>query len=174
MRNVLLSRKPCRTSETVALESIRPEVGVADPAVQRVLPSRARTLPRRPEPADPGHMLKNGQMGHVAIDARSTAPPWSPLSRQAGTAQTRGSGFTLKEAEAGRLRRTHRRDDAGSTRQRRLALKPPAFAKGSEIDARGGIPAACSIAGAKSQGDLLVAVGNPQWALGFRIPPSRH
>jgi hypothetical protein len=55
---------------------------------------------------------------------RSTATPRSCYSRQvaARTAQTCGSGFTLKEAEAGRLRRTHRRDDAGSTRQRRLAL----------------------------------------------------
>jgi hypothetical protein len=33
-----------------------------------------------------------------------------------------GLGFGLKEAEAGRSRCTHRRDDAGSTRQRRLAL----------------------------------------------------
>ena len=38
----------------------------------------------------------------------------------------------------------------------------------------GGIPLACSIAGAKSQGGILVAVGNPQWGIGSRIPPSRR
>jgi hypothetical protein len=85
-----------------------------------------------------------------------------------------GLVFALKEAEAGRSRRTHCQDDACSTRRRCLAKQPPTFAEGRKIDARGGIPSACSIAGAKSQGGLLVAVGNPQWGIGFRIPPSRH
>ena len=69
-----------------------------------------------------------------------------------------GLVFALKEAEAGRSQRTH---DACSTRRRCLAKQPPTFAEGRKIDARGGIPSACSIAGAKSQGGLLVAVGNP-------------
>ena len=50
MRDALLGRKPCRTSKAVALEGIPPEVGVADPAVERVLPPHAVTPPRRPEP----------------------------------------------------------------------------------------------------------------------------
>src|SRR5271166_481450 len=83
-------------------------------------------------------------------------------------------GFALKEAEAGRSRRTHCRDDACSTRRRRLAMQPSTFAEGGKIDARGGIPPASSIAGAKPQGGLLVAVGNPQWSISFRIPPSRR
>ncbi len=72
-----------------------------------------------------------------------------------------GLGFALKEAEAGRSRRTHRQDDACSTRRRRVAEQPPTFAEGGKIDAGGGIPPTCSIAGAKSQGGILVAVGNP-------------
>ncbi len=47
-------------------------------------------------------------------------------------------------------------------------MQPPTFAEGSKFDARGGIPPACSIAGAKSQGGILVAVGNPQCE--YRFP----
>ena len=65
-------------------------------------------------------------------------------------------------------------DDACSTRRRRMAMQPSAFAEGGKIDARGGIPPASSIAGAKPQRGLLVAVGNPQWSISFRIPPSRR
>ncbi len=72
-----------------------------------------------------------------------------------------GLGLALKEAEAGRSRRTHRQDDACSTRRRRLAKQPPTFAEAGKIDAGGGIPPTCSIAGAKSQGGILVAIGNP-------------
>ncbi len=72
-----------------------------------------------------------------------------------------GLGFALKEAEAGRSRRTHRHDDAYSTRRRRLAEQPPTFAEGGKIHAGGGIPPTCSIAGAKSQGGILVAIGDP-------------
>jgi hypothetical protein len=61
-----------------------------------------------------------------------------------------------------------------STRRRRLAKQPPTFAEGRKIDAGGGKPSACSIAGPKSQGGILVAVGNPQRGIGFRIPPSRR
>ena len=72
MRDALLGRKPCRTSKAVALEGISPEVGVADPAVQRVLPPHAVTPPRRPEPADPAHnhAQERSDVGHVAIDAQ--------------------------------------------------------------------------------------------------------
>jgi hypothetical protein len=82
-----------------------------------------------------------------------------------------GLGFALKEAEAGRSRRTHCQDDACSTRRRRLAMQPSTFAEGGKIDARGGIPPASSIAGAKPQGGLLVAVGNPQWRYQFPNSP---
>ena len=41
-------------------------------------------------------------------------------------------------------RRTHRQDDAYSTRRRRLAKQPPTFAEGGKIDAGGGVPHACS------------------------------
>ena|SRR5271166_4917295 len=71
------------------------------------------------------------------------------------------AGFNLKEAEAGHSRRRHRQDDACSTRRRRLAKQPPTFAEGGKIDAGEGIPPTCSIAGAKFQGGILVAIGNP-------------
>ena len=61
-----------------------------------------------------------------------------------------GLVFTLKEAEAGRSRRTHCQDDGRSTRRRCSAKQPPTFAEGSKVDAGGGVPSACSIAGPKS------------------------
>jgi hypothetical protein len=85
-----------------------------------------------------------------------------------------GVVFALKEAETGRSRRTHHQDDPYSTRRRRSAKQPPTFAEGRKIDAGGGKPSACSIARPKSQGGLLVAVGNPQWGIGLRILPSRR
>jgi hypothetical protein len=86
---------------------------------------------------------------------------WSSNSIPVGANPRVGLGFALKEAEAGCSRRKHCQDDACSTRRRRLAMQPPTFAEGSKFDARGGIPPACSIAGAKCQGGILVAVGNP-------------
>lgn len=53
-----------------------------------------------------------------------------------------------------------------------LALQPPAFAERSKIDTGWGIPSPCSIAGAKFQGVILVAIRNPQWGIGSRILPS--
>ena len=50
-------------------------------------------------------------------------------------------------------------------------MQPSTFAEGGKIDARGGIPPASSIAGAKPQGGLLVAVGNPQWRYQFPNSP---
>lgn len=46
------------------------------------------------------------------------------------------------------------------------------FAEGSKIDTRRGIPLPGSIAGPKFQGDILVAIGNPQWGISCRTLPS--
>ena len=97
-----------------------------------------------------------------------------PNTREIQARLNDGCDVRTHSAEAGRSRPMHRQDDACSTRRRRLAKQPPTFAEGGKIDAGGGIPPTCSIAGAKSQGGILVAVRNPQWGIGSRIPPSRR
>ena len=50
----------------------------------------------------------------------------------------------------------------------------PRSPKAARSTPAGAYHSACSIAGAKFQGGILVAVGNPQWGIGSRIPPSRR
>ncbi len=65
-------------------------------------PPHARTLPRRPEPADLGHNHSQETVGHVAIDAQINRDATEFLFASSGRADgaDRGSGFTLKEAKA--------------------------------------------------------------------------
>ena len=97
MRDALLGRKPCRTSKAVALEGIPPEVGVADPAVQRVLPPHAVTPPRRPEPADPvhNHAQERSDVAHVAIDAQINGDASELLFASSGRADGANSRVGL-------------------------------------------------------------------------------
>jgi len=104
-------------------------------------------------------------MLRATVDADILARQWpveiggAPSRFKWPRGRRKPTGLALKEAEAGRSRHTRR--DAYSTRRRRLAKQPPTLAEGGKIDAGGGIPPACSIAGAKFQGGILVAIGNP-------------
>src|SRR6266702_3466001 len=61
------------------------------------------------------------------------------------------------------------RDLLGSRQIWPLTSEPSAFAECRKIDTRRGIPATLAISGTKLQGDLLVAVGNPQRRLCCRL-----